>query len=267
MTPEPKPPENEILDHRDPQPTARHRWERAVPNTASWLRAAFLGENPDRQHRVPPKMRALQIGAATAAFGVLGAFAGVGGLKTEQPHVENAAMVRPITEAAPLHANPAPQPAAAPRPAAEPAPAAQPALEAAPVPEAAPAPEQPVERKPVDQIGAWINDAVHVLEQNGIPREQIDAEAIRMIIMHESNGDPSATNNWDSNASAGTPSIGLMQTIEPTFQSYALPGHHDIYNPVDNIIAATRYAISTYGSVADVPGVSNVRSGGDYMGY
>ncbi|MDA3631280.1 transglycosylase SLT domain-containing protein, partial [Saccharopolyspora sp. WRP15-2] len=111
------------------------------------------------------------------------------------------------------------------------------------------------------------NDAVHVMEQNGVPREQIDADAIRMIIMHESNGDPNATNNWDSNASAGTPSIGLMQTIEPTFQTYALPGHHDIYNPVDNIIAATRYAISTYGSVADVPGVSNVRAGGAYAGY
>ncbi|MDA3646694.1 transglycosylase SLT domain-containing protein [Saccharopolyspora indica] len=228
-----------------------------MPNTASWLRAAFLGEKSDRQHRVAPKTRALQLGTAAAAFSVLGVVAGVGGPRTEQPAVETAAVVTPIDQAVPLHA-PAPQPA----PEAVPAPAEQPA------PEAAPAPEKPVEEaKPVDQIGAWIDEAVQVMEQNGVSRDQIDTEAIRMIIMHESNGDPGATNNWDSNAAAGTPSIGLMQTIQPTFESFALPGHGDIYDPVDNIIAATRYAISRYGSVADVPGVSGVRSGGSYLGY
>ncbi|MER7079848.1 Transglycosylase SLT domain-containing protein [Saccharopolyspora kobensis] len=231
-----------------------------MPNTASWLRAAFLGDKSDRQHRVAPKTRALQLGTAAAAFGVLGVVTGVGGPSTEQPAVETAAVVTPIDQAVPLHV-PAPQPAADPRPAA-PAPAEQPAPEAAPVPE-----QRAPEAKPVDQIGAWIDEAVHVMEQNGVSRDQVDTEAIRMIIMHESNGDPSATNNWDSNAAAGTPSIGLMQTIEPTFESFALPGHEDIYNPVDNIIAATRYAIARYGSVADVPGVSGVRSGGSYLGY
>lgn len=229
-----------------------------MPNTASWLRAAFLGDKPDRQHRVAPKTRALQLGTAAAAFGVLGVVVGVGGPKTEQPAVETAAVVTPIDQAVPLQA-----PAADPRPAAAPGPAPA----AAPAPEAV-APEKPAEEaKPVDQIGAWIDEAVHVMEQNGVSRDQVDTEAIRMIIMHESNGDPSATNDWDSNAAAGTPSIGLMQTIQPTFESFALPGHEDIYDPVDNIIAATRYAISRYGSVADVPGVSGVRSGGSYLGY
>lgn len=233
-----------------------------MPNTASWLRAAFLGDKADRQHRVAPKTRALQLGTAAAAFGVLGVVAGVGGPSTQQTAVETAAVVTPIDQAVPLHA-PAPQPAADPRPAAAPGPA--PAAQSAPE---TVAPEKPVEeKKPVDQIGAWIDEAVHVMERNGISRDQVDAEAIRMIIMHESNGDPSATNNWDSNAAAGTPSIGLMQTIQPTFESYALPGHGDIYDPVDNIIAATRYAISRYGSVGDVPGVSGVRSGGSYLGY
>ncbi|TDD51174.1 transglycosylase SLT domain-containing protein, partial [Saccharopolyspora elongata] len=144
---------------------------------------------------------------------------------------------------------------------------AQPAPEAAPEPAKLEQPAEQVAEKPKDQIGAWIDEAIGVLDQNGIPRDQIDADAIRTIIMHESNGNPSATNNWDSNAAAGTPSIGLMQTIEPTFESYALPGHGDIYNPVDNIIAATRYAMTTYGSVADVPGVAGLRSGGNYSGY
>lgn len=87
------------------------------------------------------------------------------------------------------------------------------------------------------------------------------------IILHESRGNPKAVNNWDTNAAQGTPSMGLMQTIEPTFKSYALPGHRNILDPVDNIIAATRCAIDKYGSVANVPGVEGIRSGGNYSGY
>jgi hypothetical protein len=256
-------------DDRDTRQAGWHRWERAVPRTASWLRAAFVGDTADRQHRVPPKTRSMQLGVAVAAIGVIGVFTGASGPKTEQsavqPAVQDAVHVAPLAEAAPLPAQPALAPQA---PAPAPAPAEQPAPEAVPAPAAEPAQAaQPVEEKPKDQIGAWIDEATEVLVANGVSRDQIDADGIRMIIMHESNGNPNATNNWDSNASAGTPSIGLMQTIEPTFESYALPGHGDIYNPVDNIIAATRYAISTYGSVADVPGVAGVRSGGSYRGY
>ena len=85
--------------------------------------------------------------------------------------------------------------------------------------------------------------------------------------MHESGGNPRAVNNWDINAANGTPSIGLMQTIEPTFKSYALPGYTNIYDPVHNIVAATRYALDRYGSLSSVPGVSGLRSGGSYQGY
>jgi transglycosylase-like protein with SLT domain len=262
-------------EDRDTRRDGWHRWERAVPRTANWLRAAFVGDTADRHHRVPPKTRSLQLGVAVAAIGVIGVCTGASGAATEQASVQTAAHVTPLAEITPQAAAPlaeiSPQPAQpAPAPQAPaPAPAEQPAPEAAP---AAPAaePEQaaePVEEKPKDQIGAWINEATEALVANGVSRDLIDADAIRMIIMHESNGNPNATNNWDSNASAGTPSIGLMQTIEPTFESYKLPGHDDIYNPVDNIIAATRYAISTYGSTADVPGVVGVRAGGSYRGY
>ena len=71
----------------------------------------------------------------------------------------------------------------------------------------------------------------------------------------------------NSNAAAGTPSAGLMQTIAPTFDAYALPGHGDIYDPVDNIIAGVRYALARYGSLDNVPGVAAVRSGQPYVGY
>ena len=90
---------------------------------------------------------------------------------------------------------------------------------------------------------------------------------IAMIIQHESGGNPNAQNNWDSNAAKGTPSIGLMQTIGPTFNSYKLAGHDNIRDPVDNIIAGVRYAIARYGSVSNVPGVKAVHNGGRYVGY
>lgn len=118
-----------------------------------------------------------------------------------------------------------------------------------------------------DQIDRWIDQATAVLERNGVPREQLDHEAIRTIIEKESGGDPNAVNNWDSNASAGTPSKGLMQTIEPTFEEHSVPGHGNILDPVDNIAAATKYSIERYGSVSEVPGVEGVRSGSSYQGY
>jgi SLT domain-containing protein len=46
-----------------------------------------------------------------------------------------------------------------------------------------------------------------------------------------------------------------------------VPGHDDIFNPVDNIIAGVRYAISRYGSISNVPGVVKVHNGGSYVGY
>jgi SLT domain-containing protein len=95
----------------------------------------------------------------------------------------------------------------------------------------------------------------------------MNANDIWMIIKHESGGNPNAINNWDSNAAKGTPSKGLMQTIDPTFNRWKLAGHDNIYNPVDNIIAGVRYAIERYGSVSNVPGVVGTKTGSGYRGY
>jgi SLT domain-containing protein len=43
-----------------------------------------------------------------------------------------------------------------------------------------------------------------------------------------------------------------MQTIQPTFDAYKLPGHNDIRNPVDNAIASIRYIQKTYGDISKV---------------
>jgi hypothetical protein len=117
------------------------------------------------------------------------------------------------------------------------------------------------------RVGSWIAQAQTILQQHGVPLSKMNARDINVIIQHESGGDPRAVNNWDSNAAAGHPSEGLMQTIGSTFNAYKLRGHGSILNPIDNIIAGVRYAISRYGSISNVPGVVSVNHGGAYVGY
>ncbi|MFC4015643.1 transglycosylase SLT domain-containing protein [Nonomuraea purpurea] len=119
---------------------------------------------------------------------------------------------------------------------------------------------------PSGEVKGWIQDAIRILEARGVPASKMNPDHIAMIIQHESGGNPNAINTWDSNAEKGTPSKGLMQTIDPTFNAYALSGKN-IYDPVDNIVAGVRYAIARYGSVSNVPGVVNVSNGGAYVGY
>ncbi|GAA4545070.1 transglycosylase SLT domain-containing protein [Amycolatopsis samaneae] len=120
---------------------------------------------------------------------------------------------------------------------------------------------------PSGDVADWIREAIEILRANGVNVSDADAALIATIIQHESGGDPNAINNWDSNAAAGHPSMGLMQTIDTTFDAYKLPGHDVINNPVDNIIAGVRYAISRYGSLNGVPGIQGLADGGGYVGY
>lgn len=64
-----------------------------------------------------------------------------------------------------------------------------------------------------------------------------DISHILNVIQHESGGSATVVNNWDSNAAKGTPSKGILQFIEPTFMSYAMPGHTNILNPLDQLLA------------------------------
>jgi SLT domain-containing protein len=105
------------------------------------------------------------------------------------------------------------------------------------------------------------------LEKQGVPAEKLNVVDIWQIIQRESQGNPRAINLHDANARAGHPSKGLMQCVDTTFRAFMLPGHEDIYNPVDNIIAGVRYALSRYGSLANVPGIRAIRAGRQYVGY
>lgn len=125
----------------------------------------------------------------------------------------------------------------------------------------------PPSTTPPGNVQQWIQEAIKILQANGIPVTEADISKIWTIIEKESGGNPNAINNWDSNAAKGTPSKGLMQCIDPTFNAHKLPGHDDIYNPVDNIIAGVRYTFSRYGGFDGHPGLKSMASGGGYQGY
>ncbi|EMC0274946.1 phage tail tape measure protein [Staphylococcus pseudintermedius] len=66
------------------------------------------------------------------------------------------------------------------------------------------------------------------------------------VAKRESNYTSDAVNNWDINAQRGTPSKGMFQMIEPTFKAYALRGHENMFNTVDEAIAAMRYIVGKW---------------------
>lgn len=111
-------------------------------------------------------------------------------------------------------------------------------------------------------VKSWIAQAIAI---TGVPASW--AQALETIAMKESGGNPRAVNRWDSNWKRGTPSMGLMQTIEPTFNAHKKAGMGDILNPVHNAVAAINYIKSRYGSVFNVPGIKSMARGGAYRGY
>lgn len=81
----------------------------------------------------------------------------------------------------------------------------------------------------------------------------------------ESGGNPNIVNMWDINAKRGTPSVGLMQVIGPTYRAYRHPrfdvgpySYGTSVNPLANTLASMRYALARYGSL---PAAYNKRGG------
>ncbi|MFJ9246111.1 transglycosylase SLT domain-containing protein [Streptomyces sp. NPDC101776] len=101
-------------------------------------------------------------------------------------------------------------------------------------------------------LDGWIRESLAIMAQKGIPGTY---NGIYRNVIRESSGNPYAINNWDSNAAAGTPSKGLLQVIDPTFNAYHVAGtSFDSYDPVANITAACNYAAAVYGSIDNVYG-------------
>lgn len=107
-----------------------------------------------------------------------------------------------------------------------------------------------VNYSPSAGVEQWRELAKKALQMEG---QYSDANLERLLyqMQTESGGNPNAINNWDINAINGTPSKGLMQVIDPTFRAYARPGFdNNIWDPLSNMLASIRYAVSRYGSLA-----------------
>ncbi|OUD02573.1 phage tail tape measure protein [Streptomyces swartbergensis] len=98
-------------------------------------------------------------------------------------------------------------------------------------------------------VKRWSSVVLQALKMVGQPASLLATVLRRMN--QESGGNPHAINNWDINAKNGTPSKGLMQVIDPTFNAYAgAMRSRGVWDPLANIYASMRYALARYGSLA-----------------
>lgn len=115
-------------------------------------------------------------------------------------------------------------------------------------------------------VQRWKPYVIRALKANGFDASDYQVAAWMRVIQRESNGNPRAINLWDSNAKAGIPSMGLVQTIGPTFNAYKFPGHNDVYNGYDDLLAGIHYMKAIYGSgssaFARVSGPEGYANGG-----
>ncbi|WP_405055493.1 tape measure protein [Lacticaseibacillus paracasei] len=115
-------------------------------------------------------------------------------------------------------------------------------------------------------VQRWKPYVIQALKANGFDASDYQVAAWMRVIQRESNGNPKAINLWDSNAKAGIPSMGLVQTIGPTFNAYKFPGHNDVYNGYDDLLAGIHYMKAIYGSgssaFARVSGPEGYANGG-----
>ena len=98
-------------------------------------------------------------------------------------------------------------------------------------------------------VHSWADDVKKALRKLNLSTSGAMVQRVLRQISTESGGNPKAVqgNIGDINNKTGNLAKGLMQVIPPTFNAYALPGHHNIFNGYDNILAGLNYAKHRYG--------------------
>ena len=95
-------------------------------------------------------------------------------------------------------------------------------------------------------VERWRPYIKKALKMNGLPTTQAYVNAWMSQIQTESGGNPSAIGGNDGLADGNA--TGLLQTKPGTFAANAFPGHGNIMNGFDNMLAAIRYAKNRYGA-------------------
>ena len=85
--------------------------------------------------------------------------------------------------------------------------------------------------------GDWTEAIKHAAKIMNVNLDQNGLNAVLRRINQESGGSETVTNNWDSNARAGHPSTGLLQYIQPTFDTWKVQGYEDIHKGFHQLLA------------------------------
>lgn len=98
-------------------------------------------------------------------------------------------------------------------------------------------------------VERWRPTVIQALKKNGLSTSLSMVARVLRQIATESGGNERAVqgNIGDINNITGDLAKGLMQTISATFNAYKFPGHGNIFNGYDNLLAALNYAKHRYG--------------------
>ncbi|MFT8373394.1 MAG: transglycosylase SLT domain-containing protein [Liquorilactobacillus satsumensis] len=99
-------------------------------------------------------------------------------------------------------------------------------------------------------VQRWKGQVIEALSANGLSTSSDMVNKVLRQIQTESGGNEKAVQGGytDVNTLSGDLAKGLMQTISATFNAYKFPGHGNIFNGYDNLLAALNYAKHAYGS-------------------
>lgn len=100
-----------------------------------------------------------------------------------------------------------------------------------------------------DGVARWRDAVKKALSMNHLSTSDSMVNRVLRQMATESNGDPHARQpGSDPDGDGSGPALGLMQTKRATFEANKFPGHGNLWNGFDNLLAALRYAKHRYGS-------------------